>query len=204
MAITKGLAIQCADLQRTGGISQIFLRNWAADDQVTFVNTAAAAHAISNIVDTGGSTAAWHMFEFKDEIPTLNVTAAKENGSTSFECVLSFYLPRLGNATNSSKMAKLQEILDGCLMGIVVDTNGARWVIGASEQYSVGGSANANISRSQTYLNLTSMEGVTGAAYSEENGITVVLTARQFELPRLYTGTLTVDLDTDDMTATTS
>ena len=101
MAITKGLALECADLQRTGGISQIFLRNWADGDLVTFVNTAAAAHEISNIVDSGASTAAWHMFEFTDEIPTLNVTAAKENGSTSFECVLSFYLPRMGNATNS-------------------------------------------------------------------------------------------------------
>ena len=48
------------------------------------------------------------------------------------------------------------------------------------------------------------MEGSTGAAYSEENGITVVLTARQFELPRLYTGTLTVDLDAADMNATTN
>ena len=38
------------------------------------------------------------------------------------------------------------------------------------------------------------MEGATGAAYSEENGITVVLTARQFELPRLYTGTITENL----------
>ena len=204
MAITKGLAIQCADLQRTGGISQIFLRNWATDDVVTFTSTAATAHEISSIVDSGASTASWHMFEFKDEVPTLSVTAAKENGSTSFECVLSFYLPRLGALADSTKMAKLQELLDGCLMGIVVDTNGARWVIGASEQYSVGGSANANISRSQTYLNLTSMEGATGAAYTEENGITVVLTARQFELPRLYTGTLTVDLDTADMAATTN
>ena len=200
MAITKGLSIACGDLQRTGGISQIFLRNWATDDQVTFVNTAGTNHEISNIVDSGAATATWYMYEFKDEVPTLAVTASKENGSTAFECVLSFYLPSM----DTGKFAKLQELLDGCLMGIVVDTNGNNYVIGASEKYSVGGSANANISRSQTYLNLTSMEGSTGAAYSEENGITVVLTARQFELPRLYTGTLTVDLDAADMNATTN
>jgi len=203
MAITKGLYISCSDLQRTGGISQIFLRNWAADDVVGFTSSV-TQHEISSIVDTGGSTATWYMYEFKDETPTLNVTAAKENGSTSFECALTFYLPKMGGATNSVNFAKLQDMLTGCLMAIIVDTNGARWVIGASEQYSVGGSGDDNISRSQTYLNLTSMEGQTGAAYSEENGITVVLTARQFELPRLYTGTLTVDEDSTAMSATTS
>lgn len=198
MAIDTGLSILCSDLQRTGGITQIFLRSWAAADTATFVNTAGVSHSISSIVDTGGATADWFMFEFKDEIPTLAVAASKENGSTSFECTLSFYLPRM----NDVKFAILQELLSECMMGIIVDTNGNNYVIGVSELYSVGGSGNASLSRSQTYLNLTSMEGATGAAYSEENGITVVLTARQFELPRIYTGTLTPDVTA--LTATTT
>lgn len=198
MAITKGLSILCEDLQRTGGISQIFLRSWAADDEAVFVNTAGTSHSISSIVDTGGTDADWFMFEFKDEVPTLAVAATKENGSTAFECTLSFYLPRM----NDTKFAVLQEMLTQCMMGIVVDTNGNKYVIGVSEKYSVGGSANASLSRSQTYLNLASMEGNTGAAYSEENGITITLMARQFELPRLFTGVLTPDVAT--LTATTA
>jgi hypothetical protein len=203
MAITKGLSILCEDLQRTGGISQIFLRSWASGDEATFVNTAGVSHSISSIVDTGGTDADWFMFEFKDEVPTLAVAATKENGSTAFECTLSFYLPRM----NDTKFAVLQEMLTQCMMGIVVDTNGNKYVIGVSEKYSVGGSENASLSRSQTYLNLASMEGNTGAAYSEENGITITLMAKQFELPRLYAGTsplgvLTPDLVT--MTATTT
>tara|TARA_R110000782_G_scaffold51934_6_gene111684 strand:+ start:456 stop:1052 length:597 start_codon:yes stop_codon:yes gene_type:complete len=198
MAITKGLSILCEDLQRTGGISQIFLRSWAAGDQATFVNTAGTSHSISSIVDTGGTDADWFMFEFKDEVPTLAVAATKENGSTAFECTLSFYLPRM----NDTKFAVLQEMLTQCMMGIVVDTNGNNYVIGVSEKYSVGGSANASLSRSQTYLNLASMEGNTGAAYSEENGITITLMAKQFELPRLFTGVLTPDLVA--LTATTA
>jgi len=198
MAITKGLSILCEDLKRTGGISQIFLRSWAAGDQATFVNTAGVSHSISSIVDTGGTTADWFMFEFKDEVPTLAVAATKENGSTAFECTLSFYLPRM----NDTKFAVLQEMLTQCMMGIVVDTNDNKYVIGVSEKYSVGGSANASLSRSQTYLNLASMEGNTGAAYSEENGITITLMAKQFELPRLFTGALTPDLVA--LTATTA
>lgn len=190
MAITKGLSILCDDLQRTGGISQIFLRSWAAGDEAIFVNTAGTSHSISSIVDTGGTKADWFMFEFKDEVPTLAVAATKENGSTAFECTLSFYLPRM----NDTKFAVLQEMLTQCMMGIVVDTNDNKYVIGVSEKYSVGGSESASLSRSQTYLNLASMEGNTGAAYSEENGITITLMARQFELPRLFTGALTPDL----------
>jgi len=49
-------------------------------------------------------------------------------------------------------------------------------------------------------LNLTGFEGGTGAAYADENGITVNLMARQFELPREYAGTVTVD--TSALTAT--
>ena len=84
-------------------------------------------------------------------------------------------------------------------MGIVVDTNGNKYVLGISEKYQ---NEDVNPFRNQTYLNLSGMEGSTGAAYSEENGITVTLMARQFELPRLYTGTLTVD--TAALTATTT
>tara|TARA_R110000751_G_C13557664_1_gene457105 strand:- start:34 stop:645 length:612 start_codon:yes stop_codon:yes gene_type:complete len=203
MAITKGLSILCEDLQRTGGISQIFLRSWAAGDEATFVNTAGVSHSISSIVDIGAATADWFMFEFKDEVPTLAVAATKENGSTAFECTLSFYLPRM----NDTKFAVLQEMLTQCMMGIVVDTNGNKYVIGVSEKYSVGGSENPSLSRSQTYLNLASMEGNTGAAYSEENGITITLMARQFELPRLYAGTAPLGVlapDVATQTATTT
>ena len=200
MAITKGLSIICDDLQRTGGISQIFLRSWAAGDTATFVNTPGVSHTITSIVDVGGADADWFMFEFKDEVPTLAVAATKENGSTAFECTLSFYLPRM----NDTKFAVLQEMLTECMMGIVVDTNGNQYVLGVSELYSVGGTGSASLSRSQTYLNLVSMEGATGAAYSEENGITVVLAAKQFELPRLYTTPGVLTPDTVAMTGLTT
>ena len=64
MAIDTGLAVTCTDLQATGGIKQILLRSWADGDVVGYDNTA-ANHGISSIVDTGGSTASWVVFEFK-------------------------------------------------------------------------------------------------------------------------------------------
>jgi hypothetical protein len=193
MAIDTGLAIGCTDLQSTGGISQILLRSFATGDACTYDNSA-GNHAISSIVDTGASTATWYVYEFKNETPTLAIAATKENGSTAFECTLSFYIPSMDNA----KFHELQALLNECMMGIVVDTNGNNWVIGLSELY-----ANEDVlTRNQTYLNLSGMEGATGAAYSEENGITVTLVARQFELPREFTGTL--DVNTSTLEATTN
>ena len=193
MAIDTGLAVTCTDLQATGGIKQILLRSWADGDVVEYDNTA-TNHGISSIVDTGGSTASWVVFEFKNETPALTINATKENGSTAFECGLSFMLP----AIDGAKFHELQAMLNTCMMAIAIDTNGKELVLGVSEKYE----NEINAARNQTFLNLASMEGGTGAAYSDENGITVSLMARQFELPRLYSGTLTVS--TSALTATTS
>jgi len=103
---------------------------------------------------------------------------------------------------NNSRMHELQTMLDTCMMAIVVTTNDEKLVIGLSEKY-----ANEDVpAKNQTFLNLASMEGGTGAAYSDENGITVNLMARQFELPRQYdpaTGAGLV-IDTSALTATTT
>ena len=192
MAIDTGLAIQCADLQSTGGITQICLRSFTAGDTAT-IDATADTHGYSSI-GNGGGTASWFVYEFKNETPTLNITAKKENGSTAFECALSFSLPRM----NDPKFHELQKMLNECMMAIVTDTNGTNFVVGLSEKF-----RNEDVLlKNQTFLNLAGMEGTTGAAYSDENMITINLVARQFELPRLYSGTLTVD--TSALTATTS
>jgi len=189
MAIDTGLGVVCADLQATGGISQIILRSWLTADAVTYGST--GVHTITNI--QSGGDAAWFVYEFKNETPALTINATKENGSTAFECGLSFNVPNIDVA----KFNEMQTLLDTCMMGMAKDTNGNWWVLGASEKY-----ANEDVAaKSQTFLNFASLEGGTGAAYSDENGMTVSLMARQFELPREYAGAVTVD--TSALTATT-
>jgi len=192
MAIDKGIGVECSNLQSTGGITQILLRSWQTTDAVVYGN-ATGEHDIDSIL-TGAAAADWFVFENKNETGALTVNGTKENGSTAFECTLSFMVPQI----NSDRFAEFQAMLDTCMMGAVKDTNGSWWVVGASEKY-----ANEDVqAKNQTYLNLASMEGGTGAAYSDESGMTITLTARQFELPRKYTGTVTVD--TSALTATTA
>ena len=181
MAIDKGIAIGCADVQASGGIKHILLRTWATGDAVVYAN-GAGVHGISSLKDTGGSTATWYLYEFKNETPALTINATKENGSTSFECGLSFMLPKM----DSDKFHELQNMIDSCLMAIAVDTNGEAFVLGVSEKYQ-----NEKVnSRNKTFLNLSGFEGGTGAAYTDDNGLTVSLMAKQYELPRVYSGTI--------------
>ena len=180
MAIDKGIAISCDDLQQIGGIKHILLRDWATNDDIVYDNT--DDHAITSIQATGASTADWYLYEFKSQEASMTVNATKENGSTAFECGLSFMLPKMG----TKKFAELQNMLTDCMMGIAVDNNGLAFVLGVSEKY-----RNESVSnRSQTYLNVASMEGGSGSAFDDTNGITVNLTCKQFELPREYTGTI--------------
>lgn len=194
MAIDKGIDISCLDVQASGGIKHILLRGWATGDDITYANS--GAHGITSIVDTGGSTATWFLYEFKNETPALTINATKENGSTSFECNLSFMLPRM----DTVKFHELQNMLDQCMMAIAVDTTGIQHVLGVSEKYE-----NSKISsRNQTFLNMSSMEGGTGAAYNDDNGLTITLTAKQYELPRIYSGTITYYVDSATNSATTN
>ena len=190
MAIDTGIGVVCSNLQSTGGIKQILLRSWATADVITY-GSAATEWDIDNI--QSGGDAAWFVYEFKNETPALTINGTKENGSTAFECGLTFMIPQL----QSAAFHEITNMLDQCMMGIAIDTNDVAWVLGVSEKYS-----NEDVaSKSQTFLNMSTIEGGTGAAYSDESGVTVSLMARQFELPRKYVGTITVD--TSALTATT-
>ena len=181
MAIDGGVSIGCTDLQASGGIRQILLRSWTANDIIVYDN-GAGVHSITSILAGAGTTAEWFNYEFKNETPSLTVNATKENGSTAFECGVSFTLPRM----DSSKFHELQNLLTECMMVMAIDNTGTAFVIGVSEKYE----NESVIARSQTFANLTGMEGGTGAAYNDDNGMTVNIMAKQYELPRIYSGTV--------------
>lgn len=177
MAIDTGLAITCADLQATGGIKRILIRAWTDTDVVAY-GTTPATHTITSILSDTATDATWGVYEFKNETPALTISATKEMGSTAFECGLSFFLPKL----EYLKFNLIESITNSCLMVIAVDTNDNAFVLGVSEKYENESSS----SRNQTYAQLATVEGGTGAAYSDESGITISLMARQFEMPRQY------------------
>ena len=94
----------------------------------------------------------------------------------------------------------IQDMLNACLMIIAVDTNDNAFVLGVSEKY-----RNESVAeRSQTFGQFASAEGGSGAAYSDENGVTISLMARQFEMPREYVPSATgITVASTGLTATT-
>ena len=193
MAIDTGLLVDCGDLNAVGGIRQIILTEL---DNITTVapTVAPATHIISSMV----SSDPWARFEFKNETAALAITGTKEGGSTAYECALSFYIPDM----NADRMAQLSQLEDACPVAIVEMNSGEQFIIGFSYRYENLGAGATPWVRNQTYANLTSIEGGTGSAYADDNGLTVTLTARQFELPFNYSGAITVVAG--DLTATTS
>ena len=98
--------------------------------------------------------------------------------------------------TIAKKFAELQNMLTDCMMGIAVDNNDNAFVLGVSELY-----RNESVpERSQTFLNVGTMEGGTGSAFDDTNGITVNLTCTQYELPREYTGNISYYTDANPST----
>jgi len=195
MAITDGMAVTCSDLQAVGGTRTIAIRKWTAADVVVY-STTAGTHAINSIKE-GSPNADWGVYESRIESSSLTVTGSNEGkDTTTYECTLSWFIPGL----TASEFARIHDFDDGgCLMALIIDNNDMtsgtteatpdqfhNKVIGVSKKYENQGD---NV-RNQTYARLVSVEGGTGAAFSDEIGVTVTLKSIQYEIPRAYTGTI--------------
>ena len=189
MAITDGLAIGCGDLQATGGIKRVLIREWNSTgtaDEITLGG--AGAHTVTSIMDSAGTSSTWGVFENKIETPALVVSGTTEKNVSTYECSVSFNLPKM----DLIKTNRLQEFTGKCLMVLAEDTNSDWFVLGISNTLT-GSDGNLDPAtagdtgtRQQTFAKLGTIEGGSGAAFSDENGLTVTLTCTQFELPRLY------------------
>jgi len=184
MAIDTGLIVDCADLNAVGGIRQIIITD--LDNIETVAPTGLAADHIVTALTT---TVPWARFEFKNETAALAISGTKEGGSTAYECALSFYLPDV----DAGRFAELTKLQSACPVAIVQMNSGVKLMVGFSYTYENLAGSTTPWDRNQTYANLTSIEGGTGAAYADDNGVTVTLTARQFDLPLEYSGAITVD-----------
>jgi hypothetical protein len=193
MAIADGLTTTCTNIQSSGGIQTVFIREWnfvqsdgsTAPDMIATLGTG----TITSIADNGGSTSTWGVYETKIETPVLSVTGASVGNANTYECNLTFNLPQLDLARRNS----ITDLQGKCLQVMMLDTNGTYFVIGISGTLTGGDggldlpTASGHIgTRPQTFARLSAVEGGTGAAFSDETGLNITLTCTQYELPRTY------------------
>ena len=195
MAIADGMSISCSDLQAVGGTRLIAIREVSANDTVTFDNS---THGINLIKNSAGiaTEADWGVYESRIESSSLTVTGSNDGkDTTTYECNVSWFIPGM----TASQFLRLHEFEGNCLMVMVIDNNDAtsgttaasatfasNKVIGTSERFNDLDSQD----RSQTYARVISVEGGTGAAFSDEIGVTVTIGCTQYEIPRKYEGAI--------------
>jgi hypothetical protein len=207
MAIADGMSISCSDLQAVGGTRLIAIRVVTSNDTVTFDD---ATHGINVIKSSTGTAteANWGVYESRIESSSLTITGSNEGkDNTAYECNVSWFIPGM----TASQFLRLHQFEGDCLMVMVIDNNdntsgatpaaltyASNKVIGTSKRFN----DLDNQGRSQTYARVISIEGGTGAAFSDEIGVTVTIGCTQYEIPRKYEGT--IELGSTGKTLTTS
>ena len=206
MAIADGMAINCSDLQAVGGTRLIAIREWISTDVITFDDP---NYDIAGIQIAGPAAAPWGVFESRIESSSLTVSGTNEGKEfTTYECTVSWYIPGM----TAAEFKGLHDFEGGkCLMVMVIDNNdatsGTTTPSATFASNKVIGVSNTlpnqdNDARTQQYCTLKSIEGGTGAAFSDENGVTVTVGCTQYEAPRNYAGTIALDADGLGLTTT--
>ena len=180
MAI-ENLVLATTDFEKRGGLRHIGL---CATSNLTPTFTAVDAadtHSVALV-----QTANLALFDLKQGTGSLTTSGSKENGVMMFEHTLSFYIPNCSN----EHFGNLQNLLQKQIAAVVVDHNDQAFLIGMSAafQHTTGSSSFNN----QMYATMTGLEGGTGAALGDENGVTVTITCSSGELPRTVSSTITV------------
>ena len=171
MAISSAFSLPCEN--NTGGLVNVWLTDIA---NVSSFTLSGSEYTAATMV----SSAVFYSFGFEQDTAEMRNPSSRENYSTVVNHEIEFYLTKL----NTAQRDALQDIIDSSTCGmcaIVEDANGNKWVLGYSE--------NQTTARP---LKLQSIESLTGKAFTDANGSTVILASSDTEMPRVFTGTVPV------------
>ena len=187
MAI-ENLSIAHTDLEVRGGLQYVAIGLLSQASAMGFDNS--NVHTMSYT-----AAAALELFDLKQGTGSLTTSGSKEGGTILFEHTVSFYIPNC----SSAHLRSLETLKDQDLVVIAQQYNGTAFALGVSQAFGLEDSTLGNV---QMRARLSAIEGGTGAALGDENGLTVTIVAQSGELPRVCSNTIT--LDTNAGTATLS
>ena len=195
MAI-EHLSVDANDLEVRGGLQYVAITLFEDATSFTFQD-GVGQHQVSGVANVGDA----RLFDLKQGTGSLTTTGTKEGGTLLFEHTVTFFVPNM----SAQHMKALEELKNNNLLvicgtyanrhtdqtlvegGSQDGSNGARYIIGASKAFALEDDSG----NQQMYATLTSIEGSTGAAFGDENGVTVTITAQSGEMPRVFKGTFT-------------
>lgn len=130
---------------------------------------------------TPNATAVYKEYEFKEDTLNFEETVQTENGVTSVNKTVTFYVDKMDQLSRDM----VEEIKAASLCGLVAiieDNNNEFWVVGYSERFGVRRPlrlADGTVSQ-------------LGTALTDQNGRTIVLACQDAEHSRTFTGTVPV------------
>lgn len=119
-------------------------------------------------------------FEFEQDTAERRENGVRENGSSKYTHEIEFFVPKL----TSDNRDRLQELMDASACGVIAiaeDSNGLLWVVGYSEAF-----------LKKRALKLQSDASLSGKAFTDLNGSTVILLSEDTEKDVEFTGTVPV------------
>lgn len=185
MAI-ENLSIAHTDLEVRGGLQYVAIGLLSDSSAMTFLDTSAYS------VDYTAASAL-ELFDLKQGTGSLTTSGSKEGGTILFEHTVSFYVPNC----SAAHLRSLETLKDQDLVVLAQGYDTTPYILGLSKAFGLENSTLGNV---QMRARLSAIEGGTGAALGDENGLTVTITAQSGELPRVCANTIT--LDTNAGTAT--
>lgn len=178
MSLTAGFSKTCT--ARSGGVKNIWLANRVDIAAAGFTLTSGEYSTV-----TMESGKVFYKFAFDQDTADFRPVGSIENMSTLVTTEVEFYLGKMSTLMRNA----IQELLDvsPCgLVAVVEDNNSVKWVVGYSENHP------ATSAEEGRPLGVTSAEGATGKVFTDPNGINVIMTSTNNQLPLVYTGTVPV------------
>ena len=175
------LSIAAADYEVRGGLQYVAITTFEDADGDTKIQV--GQHAVSAIAGVGNAV----LFDLQEGTGSLSTSGSKDGGTILFEHTVSFYVPNCSTA----HLSAIESLRNENLIVWGQSYAGKVYIIGVSEAYKL----EDDISNQQMFATFSSVEGGTGSALGDDNGLTVTLTAQSGELPREFTGTFTLPTD---------
>ena len=170
MAIASNYSESCSN--NTGGVVAIYL---ADRDNVTSF-TASGTDEFNAVTMVGSNT--FFSFAFEQDTAEYRSNGTRENNSFAFTHEVEFYLNKMSTAQRTA----VQSIVDSSTCGmiaIVEDANGLKRVFGYSNEFG-----------NKRPLKASQIDALSGKAFTDANGTTVILQSIDKTLPRIYTGSV--------------
>jgi hypothetical protein len=155
-----------------GGVKALTLGIF--DDTLAF--TVAATHEVTGMTHAALTA----VIGFEKESAKMTISDTQEKGLSMTTVTLEGYLPKM----DKDKFKALQELKGQALYGLVELWNGEQFLVGWDN---ILGDSTTTAITSDFALFLDSIEGESGAALADANGVTLKMTAVQGELPREVT-----------------